>query len=283
MLKTILKIAAPILLVAYIAVALAFTLQRSGSEPATGVQIVVNDSACHRFVTAEQVARELGDFPSRVKTMPIGMVNTDSIERLLKTIDKIEDARVVCLTDRRIFITINPMEPVARVFPTHGSSYYINRNGKRIEADPRYHIDVPVIQGNFTDSSFTAVTLLPLLDWLDAHPEWNSLVSSIKADSPRDIILLPIIRGHVINLGDLQALDNKFDRLHTFYREVLPVRGYETFDTISVKWNGQVVAKLRNRKLAEPGHETDIDEETIDLNTMLANEDTAPVSSIRQK
>lgn len=281
MIKKILKILALLLLVAYVGVSFAYTRMMSDRQLCSGVQIEVRDSACHRFVTAEQVARELGDLPAHIKGKPINAVNTDTIERMLRSIDKIENVSVLCLTDGRIYITVNPMQPVARIFPNTGYSYYINRTGKCISANPMYHMDVPVIQGDFSDTAFAPGKLLPLLDWLDAHPEWNSLVSSIKVDSPNDVMLMPVIRGHVINLGNLSSLDDKFARLHAFYRQVMPVRGYETFDTLSVKWSGQVVATLRDRKLPDFNVDKGFDEDVPDINTMLATQDTAPVPGIR--
>lgn len=270
-----------LLLFGYIGVAAAYTAVHDGEQPCTGIQIEVNDSAKRLFVTAAQVAAELGDLPARVKTMPIRDVDTDSMERLLTAIDKIEDATAVCLTDGRVYITVQPLEPVARVFPVDGSpSYYINRAGKTMTADPQYHMDVPVIHGSFSDSSFTARDVLPLLDWLADHPGWDALTGSVKADSPRDILLLPIVRGHVVNLGDLRDLDSKFARLDAFYRKVLPVRGYETYDTISVKWGGQVVATLRERPLPKPTYVTDDDEPDADDIETMTGSAPVPVTDI---
>lgn len=176
------------------------------------------------------------------------------------------------LTDGRILIKVDPMEPVARVFEHDGGSYYINREGKRIGANARYHMDVPVILGNFNnDSLFSAKDVIPLLDWLEDHPKWNNLVSAIKVESPTNVLLIPIVRGHVVNLGRIRNLDSKFDRLQKMYSKVLPTRGWETYDTISLKWGGQAVASRRHKNLPQPAHLEEYEEE-VDLNTMLADQ-----------
>lgn len=75
----------------------------------------------------------------------------------------------------------------------------------------------------------------------------------IKAENPRNIILIPLIHGHVINIGDMNNLDNKFYRLTRAYKEVLPVKGWDYYDTLSVKWRGQLVATRRAKRLASGG------------------------------
>lgn len=276
------KLIAPIAVVAmaaYLFVALSFTSRNAAEQLCSGLHIVVRDSTEHPFVSAVELSHELGNLPERLSGMKLAQVNTDSIEDIFKGIDKIEKVKVVTLTDGYILVDVNPMEPVARVFPKTGKSYYINRSGKRIIASPRYHIDVPVIHGKFSDSdtSFSAIKILPLLDWLDAHPGWNSLVSAIKADSPTDIIIVPVIRGHVVNLGTPDAFDSKFARLKRFYEEVMPVKGWDMYDTVSVKWGGQAVATRRVKRLPAPPAIIEIEEE-VDTNTMIGVNKPRPLS-----
>ncbi|MCM1117429.1 MAG: hypothetical protein NC342_07825 [Pseudoflavonifractor sp.] len=266
--KRLLMPLAALAMTLYLIVALSFTYRNAAERRCEGLHIVVRDSATHPFVTAGELARELGSLPARLSDMRLAQVNTDSIESLFESIDKIESVKVVTLTDGHILVDVEPMKPVARVFPDKGRSFYINRAGKTIAASARYHMDVPVIRGTFRDTTFTPSHLLPLIDYLEAYPSWGALVSSIKADSPSDIILIPVIRGHVVNLGDLSALDSKFSRLSTFYKEVMPNKGWDAYDTISLKWAGQAVATRRIKHLPTPPSVEDVEEE-VDTNTMI--------------
>jgi cell division protein FtsQ len=69
--------------------------------------------------------------------------------------------------------------------------------------------------------------------------------------------MVPCIRGHVINFGDTSRIKDKFDNLLTMYRQVMPYKGWNTYDTISVKFKGQVVASRRNKALPDHGAVTD--------------------------
>ena len=63
-----------------------------------------------------------------------------------------------------------------------------------------------------------------------------------------NIIIIPTVVGHVVNFGDTSMVDDKFLRLRTFYRKVLPTVGWQHYDTIAVKWRGQVVATRRHKR-----------------------------------
>lgn len=260
-----------VVVAAYLTVMWILSTSAADRRVCTGVTITVHDTASYRFVTPEELARELGGFPRRAIVTPLSQLNIDSLERLLRSMDKIEQANVTILTDGRVHIDIHPMHPVARIFSSDGSSYYVSRSGKRIEADARYHLDVPVVVGDFPGCGLRVGSLMPLLDYISADTTLEQFISMIKVDSPNDIILVPIIRGHVINLGDTTNFEDKFKRVRTMYRKVMPARGWEYYDTISVKWGGQVVATRRNKILSEAEEIVETSNfETVDDETMHA-------------
>lgn len=269
-------------LFAYLVVSLSISAKVSNDRICNGIRIDVRDTTAYKFVRSSEIARELGDLVSNAKGQRIIDINTDSIEAVLNSIDKIEKASVVRLSDGYILITVDPMHPVMRVFDKNGS-YYVNQAGKRISANARYHIDVPVVMGDFSGSTFQAIDVLPLIEYISRDSLWNSIVSVIKVDSPTDVLLVPIIKGHLINFGAPDNFRDKFDRLRRMYTDVLPVKGWEHYDTISVKWGGQVVATRRKKKAESPIVIIEEDEAADDLETMLTVEGSAPGQSLPSK
>lgn len=253
---------------AYLAAALTLTSYMAAADTCTEVCIQVNDTSSHPFVTVRELNRDLGDIMNHAPGRPLSEVNTYEIEQRLAGIDKIEEAKALVLTSGKVLIEVTPMRPVARIFEGN-KSYYINKDGKRISANARYHMDVPVIEGRFDRMNLRAEACLPLVRYISDNPEWDALVSAIKVDSPRDIILVPVIHGHVINVGDTSGFVEKLERLKIFYRKVMPEKGWSYYDTISVKWRGQVVATRakKDRKAATVITE-DIDE-SDDATTMM--------------
>ncbi len=242
-----------------------------------GINISVKQvSGSRNFVTQAEVRRLLNEWKLDNTNMPVSHINLQRIEDKLNSIDNIEHATVSRLANNKVQIDVTPMIPVARVF-SRGKSFYINRDGKRLTANARFHIDVPVITGNFDDDSDSTglhnpKRLLPLIERLRNDSTWNALVAQISVD-PRtnDIILVPMIRGHVINLGDTSNINNKLQRIITMYHDVLPLKGWTYYDTLSVKWGGQVVASRRLKSIPEPLIRFDREGESTDDDISVDN------------
>lgn len=265
----ILRVILSIVLLAYVVVAVSRSRNQSATELCRGVVVKPIDS---KFVTVKEITRELGTLPERARKMRVHQINTDSIEQILASIDNIERVRCVMTSDNRILVEVDPLEPVARIFDTD-SSYYINRAGKRISANARYHSDVPIISGAFS-REFPPTDILPLVSYINSDSVWATLVTHIKAYDKRNIILVPMIHGHVINIGDMDNLEDKFSRVRTAYTKILPVKGWDYYDTISVKWAGQVVATRRHKQLHQNVSIVDIEaeQELPDIGTMMVGE-----------
>lgn len=279
-----LKVIFSLMLAAYLVIALTMTATEPDTQLCRGIEITVEGGegvGTQRFVTAGELARELDSLPEKAPGMALANINTQTIRKHLLDLDKIEDVEVVRLTDGTIRIKATPIIPVARIFDA-GESYYINRAGKRVSADARYHKDVPIIEGHFeyADTAFTPASLLPLLSYISNDSVWNAYVSMIKVKSPNDIILVPVIREHVINIGAPDNFDDKFARLKKFYTEVLPLQGWEKYDTLTLKWNGQLVASKRRRAPQRVETVRYDDDEAVDTGTMLAGDDVAPGQTV---
>lgn len=269
-------------LAVYLAVSLSVSLKADRAQRCPAMSIEVETApGTEGFVSSAEIAAELDNLPSEAPGLPAGSIDTQKIRRRLLGLDKLEDASVVTLTDGSVCISVKPIVPVARIFDGD-SSYYVNRQGKHVKAGSRFRKNVPVIRGSFVaaDTTFTPLSLLPLIDFLAADSVWNSYITMIEARSPRDIYLVPAIREHVVNLGDLSDLPLKMRRLRTFYSKVLSEQGWEKYDTISLKWNGQIVATKRRRRAPEmPVKSYDIDE-AVSIDAMLAGDNVAPGQSL---
>lgn len=246
--KQILTLCTAIALIAYGLIACIWADSCARSQLCMGLQdggVRVNDPDGVGFVQADSLGRELTPILGDLTAKTVSEVNLGAIRDYIQSLDKIESAEVTMLNNNKLRITVTPLLPVARVWPAKGRSYYINREGKRIAASARYHMDVPQLQGELTEPS----ALLPLLDYLKAHPDMGRIISMISATDSANIILVPAFRGPAVNIGDATNIDRKFAHLQTFYREVLPAKGWEYYDTISLKWDNQIVATRRKNKL----------------------------------
>lgn len=211
---------------------------------------------------------------------PMSHIDLDAIEKRLGEKDFLEGAQCVIQDEGVLSIYVRQMVPVMRVFGSNGRSWYYNKDGKHLEADVRFHVDVPIVHADFRDSTFTYADVLPLVQYVNEHKELHAFVTDIIAHGKNDIYIVPNVVGMVINFGGCDNIENKFAKLAMFYEKVLPVKGSEFYDTITVKWNHQVVANRRvARKYTEYDYDPELDEQAVDigLDSMAVNKESRPV------
>lgn len=216
---------------------------KSQGELCSAIEVEVINADSTSFVTPQGVLNDLKGQGIEVIGQHMGEIDASSIEEALRKSPYLENADCVKCQGGRLLIRVSQLVPVMRVFDGD-ASYYINRAGKRMGASSFYHCDVPVVQGHFT-RKYPATRLLPLIDFIEKDSLLHSLVTMFQVRDTNNIIIVPNFSGHVVNIGNATGFENKFAKLKLFYGEVLPKKGWNTYDTISVKWNHQIVATKR--------------------------------------
>lgn len=236
---------------------------KASAQVCTDVEVIVLNADSTSFVTPEGIKAELTRMGLKAVGLPVSDVNIDQIESKLKESEYLEEAECVMSADGRLMILVRQIIPVLRVCDENAGSYYINHSGKRMATSSNFHANVPVVSGRFT-KEFQPVRLLPMVEYIERDSVLKSLVTMISVRDSNNIYVVPCISGHVVNMGSPTGFENKFKKLVAFYQQVLPNKGYNYYDTISVKWNYQVVATKRQKaiKIDVPIDSADLEGDT---------------------
>lgn len=251
MIKTILRWTVLGLLLAYVVVAAAWARDEARRNTCKGIEVVVAENTSADSLTSAGVLAELRHFPKKIAGTPLHQLDTRAIEQYLEGMPQFEKINCNVTSSGKLRIMAVPMVPAARIFDGN-DSYYINKDGKRMESKATYFVEVPVVSGTFSPE-FTPHSVMPVVKFVESDKTLSGLVGMIYARDARDIYLVPRIHGHVVNFGDTANLEEKRDALLSFYRKVMPYKGWETYDTISVKYRGQVVASRRDKSRQDHG------------------------------
>lgn len=230
-----------LILTSYVAFMAAWATQASQGRKCKGLRIEVQnaDPALEQVIcrgVADNVFRI-----SPVKGEPISSIDIRALEKKINAITNIDFAECGIDAQGYLVVRVGALKPEMRVFTPDGRSYYVNKAGKRMDATPEFFTPVPIVTGSFT-KDFPETALMPVIELLRTDSLMHNLVTMIEVRSPEDIILVPRFTGHVINLGNTANLPRKVRYLEAFYRKVMPYKGWQTYDTISVKFAGRVVA-----------------------------------------
>ena len=241
--------------------------EKSLGEVCKAIEVQVINADSTSFVTPQGVLSDLKSQGIKIVGKRMGDIDASDIEEALCMSPYLENADLVKCQEGKVLIRVSQLVPVMRVFDGE-ESYYVNRAGKHMTATNYYHCDVPVVQGHFS-KKYPPTRLLPLIDYVESDSLLHSLVTMYQVRDTNNIIIVPDFSGHVVNLGNADGFVNKFAKLKLFYAEVLPKHGWNTYDTISVKWNHQIVATRRIKVVEQViEYDPDDDEQAPDIQTM---------------
>ncbi len=263
--RRILKISALAVLLGYVAVAAVWARHEAAHDTCRAIDITVEGTSGLDTIVRHGIERELKKYPRKLVGAQLAQLNTVELQQYLERHNNFESVDCMISAGGHLKIHIVPLVPIMRVF-SGNKSYYINRAGKFIESHADYYTDVPIVRGNFS-KSFPPSAVIPLVRMISENPELRDLTGMIEARDSRNLLLIPRIQGQVINMGDTSRLDEKNRLLTLFYRKVLPYKGWNEYDTISVKYKGQVVATRRIKPVA-PVVSEDIDDIEIEEATL---------------
>lgn len=269
--KKILKWSILILLLCYVAGITVWSRMEADRHVIKGVTIRIDGNGLSDTITARGITASLMKYPAKIVGAPANTINTLAIEKFLMKQNNFEDVRCFVSSNGYLNVGITPMIPEIRVFEGN-RSYYVNKAGKHIESKASFYADVPIVSGKFS-KTFRPEMILPVVRYVNSDPDLKNLVGMFEVRGPNDILLIPKVAGHVINFGDTTRLDEKRRALLTVYEKIIPYKGWEEYDTISVKFRGQIVATRRDKA---PRFPIEVYEEEID-----PEESTLPTDSVR--
>lgn len=249
------------LLLGYVAFAFAYVRQENDARVCKDIDLRIIGNSLPDSVLRQGVRSQLGKYGHRLIGQKLSDIDLQNLEDYLGNFSNFEYVECSFNPDSRLRITIAPIKAEVRVFLDNGRSFYINRYGKRIDADAEFFVDVPVLLASEKNEQYLQAALA-VIRYASADPELDPLIAAYKIDGPNDIIIIPRLHGHVVNFGDSTRLLEKKAAFLTAYRDILPAKGWNTYDTISVKFRNQIVASRRNKTLSSHGA---IDDDGVDL------------------
>lgn len=228
--------------------------------------IVANVTRLHSQVRGIEVAIRYGDCPQLVSKQTVVDTVMRRMPNLLQlSVNSVDCKRVAAAARRVPFLTqvsasvsvggkvvvrAKQRRPIARIY--YGTrEFYIDREGALFPPSALGFCNVLVAGGEFTEPlrldslNAQASAIWKLACFLDDEDDYRDLIDQIFIERDGDMMMVPKVGDHVIELGSVDDLDRKFSNLLTFYRKGMPRAGWNTYSKISLKFKGQVVCKKK--------------------------------------
>ncbi len=216
---------------------------------------IVNNDADNKCIKPADVEEILfREFKHGIVGQPLELVDIEEIEKVLEEDIFIKNAEIYVDALNRVHITVEQRVPIARIMDVEDPSYYLDMDGNRVRTSPKFTARVVVITGNIGHYNANYLNIkhnrlrkvFELAKYIEANSFWKAQIEQIHIEPSGDAVLIPKLGDHKIKFGTPdEEIEDKFYRLEVFYKEGLPVEGWEKYKTINLAYEGQVVAKKR--------------------------------------
>ncbi len=226
---------------------------KKNHKACTGIEVAFDGEGANFFIDEKGVAAILKS-NGITEGMEIDKINLRALEGVLKNDQWIANAELFLDNKQVLKVLVQEKEPVARMFTPEGSSFYIDSSCRRLPLSQKLSARIPMFTGFPSDRvvlSKPDSTLLgsakELAVFIQGDDFWKAQVAQIDI-TPDGFEMIPTVGNHIVLLGKDDHFQEKFDRLYSFYKQVWTKVGFEAYEKLDVRFDGQVVATVKGAK-----------------------------------
>ena len=236
-----------------IAVLLVAGIRKKDAQHCKGIEIEIRGVDNNYFVDKTDI---LYAITAIAKGDPVGKtVNSFNLRMMEKELEKntwVKSAELFFDNNEMLQVIVNEREPVARVFTTGGTSFYIDREGAMLPLSEKFSARLPVFTNFPSDRivlSKADSSLLKDIQAISLEIQKDSfrmaMIEQVDITPQRTYEMMPKIGSQIIVFGDASNVEEKFEKLELFYKKVMTKAGWNFYSIINLQYKNQVVAKRR--------------------------------------
>lgn len=237
----------------------AWLTSRTNSVICNEIKINIEDSSDFHLVTNNEILRLVNPAGTQIIGKRFKEISLPVIENRISMLRELRDAEVYTTADGSLHVYADQRNPVMRVM-AGGGDYFVDDEGVVIRRKKLYTPRLQIVEGNIriTSQMLSGVSILDttikrsilkdifkLVGYMRADDFWQAQIDQLFVDNDDEIDLIPRLGNHRIHLGTIENYEGKLRNLEAFYREVLPVTGWNKYELINLEFRDQIVCRRR--------------------------------------
>ena len=176
-------------------------------------------------------------------------INFNDLEKKIKSNPHIKKVTLYKDLTGNLNVIVNQFQPIARIIHENKSKKYFDIDGEIFPTSLGYSHRVLLIfltskinflNNNLNNTEF-GVDLLNMVKYIESDKFLSKIVSEIEVDNFKNIIIRPQISKQKIIFGYPDDLVNKFRKIKIFYEDIAPAKGWNTYNSVNVKYRNQII------------------------------------------
>lgn len=241
-------------------------VQQKKSLVCSSIQVKIDYESGVSFLTTDEITTKVNSLAGgQIIGKPLSALDFRAIEMGLQKDPFVQHARVYIDHARIVHAEITQKQPIIRIINNDGVGYYLSDMNERIPLSGKFTAHVPVAIGevetreDLYGDSIILSEIYGLAKYLQHDSLMNSMIDHVYVKSSGDMELYTKMGYHTIEFGRADGtMQEKFDKLKTFYREGLTKVGWERYSVINLKYKGQVIGVRKGGELIARAEVADV-------------------------
>lgn len=243
MLKRILKYFFVAIIICYALFALFVIPSLSESGTCSGVLVNISNNNLET-ITEEEVIKILDEAMLTPDLKNMDEIVCSEIEQHFNNISLIKECQVYKGNKDFVSINIDCRKPIIRIFDKENNTYCVDCEGNIIRGINRA-LHLPIATGNIVDSMATR-EIKEIASAIQDNKFWTAQIEQIHFNDKKEIIIIPRVGNHIIELGTAEDIDKKLEKLYTFYHEGMNKIGWNKYSKLNIEFGDKVICTKRD-------------------------------------
>ncbi|WP_421870613.1 cell division protein FtsQ/DivIB [Marinoscillum sp.] len=232
-------------------VTIGFTGVRNTSKPVNDVLVEIRDQNGDYFTDQMEVISLLNaESTDYVLGLSVDNLDLKLLEERVESNPFVKEAQIYRDIKGNLLVKVDQARPIARIYNPHGPDQYIDEDGRLLPVNAKHTARVPIIETERSFSWERSLTetdygndILNLLNYIEKDEFWKAQIAQIIIEKDGQLKLLPQVTKQEVLFGMPEDLDGKFQKLMVFYKEILPNKGWNTYSSVNLKFQNQIVCE----------------------------------------
>ncbi|MCW3092661.1 MAG: hypothetical protein JWP81_3730 [Ferruginibacter sp.] len=234
-------------------VLLVAAIQKKDANKCIGIDITIKGVSNNFFVDKNDILNTIAEIAEEQPVgKPVGSFNLKAMEAALQKNTWIKTAQLFFDNNERLQVNVMEREPVARVFSTGGTTFYIDSSVAMLPLSDKFSARLPVFTGFPSDKKVLVKAdsnllrdIVTISEALQVNPFDMAMIDQVDITPLRTFEMIPKFGNTIIVLGDAKNVFEKLDKLRLFYKQVVVKAGWNKYSEINLQYSNQVVARRK--------------------------------------
>jgi cell division protein FtsQ len=243
--KNILRNIGFLLSVPVIIVAFVFAHQQDLNVVCKDVNVNIANPEIN-FLSGAQIKNIILDEGVVLNETKLNSIDVKSIEEKLSANPWVDKAELFIDANNTINAQVQQHDVVLRVQRTDSSfnGYFLDKDARVIPLSRQYFPHIPIVTSDRSLKDIQSKKdLVKLAQFIVADTFWNAVITQINYDKQGEIELVSVIGNAGILFGDINDMEDKFERLLQFYKKGITRINWSNVKELDVRFKKQLVCR----------------------------------------